>query len=512
MAGSLADGFNVAEEAVYRHPSGRTALLWRRGTEQLELGYGELGERARALAGYLAARGIGPGDRVAALLPKRPELVVLAHAVWHLGAVYMPLFTAFGPEAIAYRVRAAEAKLLATDGENQPRVDGMSVSPPVLRVDGSEWTSAMKGDHPAPEPVRRPASEPFILLFTSGTTGNAKGVPVPLEALLAFHAYMKYAVDLRPDDEFWNLADPGWAYGLYYGLVAPMVMGQTIRYLQDKFTAAGALDFMASEGISNFCGAPTAYRALKAHGVQDKSRFKLRVASSAGEPLNPEVIDWFERTFGAKLMDHYGQTEMGMAVVNHHALRHPVHPGSMGLPMPGFRAVVLDEGGQEALDTMGELCIDTKQSPLFFFPGYWKEPERTGERFEGSYYLTGDVAKLDSDGYLWFASRADDVILTAGYRVGPFEVESTLMEHPAVAEVAVLGKPDPERGELIVAYVVLAEGKSGDDALAEELKQLVKKRLAAHAYPRDIRFTRELPKTASGKVQRFVLRRELQRT
>lgn len=510
LNGNLDGGFNVAEEALYRHPERREALIWVRGADRRGFTYGELAGQARAMAAHLSERGIGPGDRVAGLLPKRPELVALAYAVWHLGAVYVPLFTAFGPEAIEHRLRASGAKLLVTDADNAPRVEGMSAGPPLLRVDGSEWRDAVNASRSAPEASRHPADRPFILLFTSGTTGQPKGVPVPLSALPAFWAYMEHAVDLRPEDRFWNLADPGWAYGLYYGLVAPMLMGQTIRYLQERFDAERAYAFLAEEAITNFCAAPTAYRTLKAHGVPEGASFSMRAASSAGEPLNPEVIEWFHRSFGAQVMDHYGQTELGMVIANHHALSHEVRPGSMGHAIPGFRPVILDTEGREVVDEMGELAVDVERSPLFFFPGYWGSEPSGRERFEGGYYRTGDVARVDRDGYFWFASRADDVILTAGYRVGPFEVESTLMEHEAVAETAVLGRPDRERGELVVAYVVLREGERPSDELARELQQLVKKRLAAHAYPREVRFVEELPKTASGKVQRYVLRQQEQ--
>jgi acetyl-CoA synthetase len=506
--GDLEVGFNVAEEALYRHPDSDIALIWQHGGQRREITYGALAKRVRHLAAAFRQRGIEPGDRVGVLLPKRPELLEVGFALWHIGAVYVPLFTAFGHDAIAARCLRADATTIFTDSEfadNAREADELDAD--IIEVDSDEYDEMRRTDPDDAPPARQLADDPFILLFTSGTTGQPKGVPVPHRALLSFHQYMTAGIDLRDDDVFWNIADPGWAYGLYYGLVGPMAMGQTIRYLQEKFDPRRALAFIEEEEITNLAGAPTAWRVIKAEGL-DIPELDLRVASSAGEPLSPEVMNWFRDTLGAPVYDHYGQTEIGMAVNNHHGFDQDVAAGSMGRPMPGFRMVVLDEEYREVVGEPGELAVDTSESPLCFFEGYLggEEAETT---FQGDYYLTNDVARVDEDGKFWFASRADDVIMTAGYRIGPSEVEGELIGHPAVAESAVVGAPDETRGEIIVAFVVLKGGYQRSDELADQLQMHVKEELAAHAYPRRIEFVDQLPKTPSGKVQRFELRDRL---
>lgn len=325
---------------------------------------------------------------------------------------------------------------------------------------------------------------------------------------------MRWGLDLQEEDFFWNLADPGWAYGLYYGLIGPLLLGKGTLFYNAPFDPDAAYRILQKYRVTNFAAAPTAYRALRAAGASADTRRKLslRVASSAGEPLNPELIAWAREHLGVPIHDHYGQTELGMVVNNHHAagLVRPLRPGSMGHPMPGFRVVVASPAGEElGPGQEGQLAVDTRQSPLFWFRGYHADPERTAERFtgDGRYYLTGDAARMDADGYVFFSGRADDIILTAGYRVGPFEVESALMAHPAVAEAAAVGKPDELRGEVVKAYVVLKPGFTPSVELAAELSQFVKSSLSAHAYPREVEFVPELPKTPSGKIQRFLLRR-----
>ena len=346
----------------------------------------------------------------------------------------------------------------------------------------------------------------FLMMSTSGTTGLAKGVPVPLKALLPFHIYMRDAVDLRPEDKFWNIADPGWAYGLYYAVTGPLMMGLTTTFYDGPFTAESTYRIIESHGITNLAGSPTAFRLLIAAGADAAARVKgqLRAVSSAGEPLNPEVIRWFEAHLSAPIHDHYGQTELGMVVNNHHRLRHAVHLGSAGLAMPGYRVAVLDDAGNELPPHhQGVLAIDIARSPLLFFNGYWKQETPA---IAGGYYRTGDTVELEPDGSISFIGRADDVITSSGYRIGPFDVESALIEHAAVIEAAVIGKPDRERTEIVKAYVVLSDEFEPSDALAEDLCQYVKRRLSAHAYPREIAFVKSLPKTPSGKLQRFILR------
>src|SRR5690606_11542253 len=345
-------------------------------------------------------------------------------------------------------------------------------------------------------------NDPFLLMFTSGTTGPAKPLKVPLKALIAFASYMQNAIGLTPEDAFWNIADPGWAYGLYYAITGPLMLGHSTLFYEGGFNAESVCEIVKEYGITNLAGAPTAYRMMMAADPAQmaKLRGKLRVVSSAGEPLNQEVIRWFNEVLDVPNYDHYGETEVGMVVCNHHALEHPVRSGSAGFASPGYRIAVVDEQGHElAADIPGILAVDISQSPMMWFSGY---EESRKSPFVGHYYLTGDTAEIHADGSMSFVGRSDDVITTSGYRVGPFDVESALLEHDAVIEAAVIGVPDPERTEVIKAFVILANNFAASTHLEEELGQFVKKRLSAHAYPRLIEFVTELPKTPSGKIQR----------
>jgi acetyl-CoA synthetase len=285
-----------------------------------------------------------------------------------------------------------------------------------------------------------------------------------------------------------------------------LLLGHATTFYDGPFTPESTYRLIRTRRITNLAGAPTAFRLLITAGPDAAAGIKnqLRAVSSAGEPLNPEVIRWFAEHLGAPIYDHYGQTELGMVVNNHHRLRHHVHPGSAGFAMPGYRVAVLGEQDQELPPNVpGMLAIDIARSPLLWFTGYFKQPTPA---IAGGYYRTGDTVELELDGRISFVGRADDVITSSGYRIGPFDVESALIEHPAVVEAAVIGKPDRERTELVKAFVVLAAGTAPSDALAEELSLYVKRRLSAHAYPREIEFVEQLPKTPSGKLQRFLLR------
>ena len=346
----------------------------------------------------------------------------------------------------------------------------------------------------------------FMMMSTSGTTGSPKGVPVPLSALTSILVYMRDCIDLRAEDRFWNLADPGWAYGLYYAVIGPLLMGHATTLYEGPFTVESTYRIVETHRITNLAGAPTAFRLMIAAGPEAaaKVKGKLRVISSAGEPLNPEIIRWCAEHLAAPIHDHYGQTENGIMVANHHRLRHAVQPGSAGFPVPGFRIAVIDEAGKELPPNVpGVLAVDIARSPLMWFTGYWQQETPA---IGGGYYRTGDTVELEPDGRFSFIGRSDDVITSSGYRIGPFDVESALIEHPAVVESAVIGKPDPERTEIVKAFVVLRSGTEPSNALAEELSQFVKQRLSAHAYPREVEFVRQLPKTPSGKLQRFILR------
>ena len=524
FAGSLKTGLNVCVECCDRHvASGGIALNWESATGQrASFTFAEMQQLAAKFANLLTEQGVKPGDVVAGMLPRTPELLATILGTWRAGAVYQPLFTAFGPKAIEHRINMSAAKLVVTDTINRAKLDEVAGCPTVAVVTRPGETVAagdldfraeLAAKSSSFEPVLRKGTDLFLMMSTSGTTGLPKGVPVPLSALPAFYSYMRDAVDLRPDDKFWNIADPGWAYGLYYAVTGPLLLGHTTTFYEGAFTADSTYSIIKRHGITNLAGAPTAYRLLIAAGPEAAAGVKgqLRVVSSAGEPLNPEVIRWFAEHLAAPIHDHYGQTELGMAVNNHHGLRHTVRPGSAGFAMPGFRVAVLDDESRELpANVPGVLAVDLNRSPLMWFSGYWQQETPA---IAGGYYRTGDTVELEADGSVSFVGRADDVITSSGYRIGPFDVESALIEHPAVIEAAVIGKPDPERTEIVKAYVVLASDYQGSEQLAEELRQYVKKRLSAHAYPREIEFLEQLPKTPSGKLQRFVLRkREVDQT
>ncbi|MFT0519983.1 AMP-binding protein [Pseudomonas faucium] len=507
-------GLNACVECCDRHVGeGRAALVWEdRDGNGKRYSFEQLQALASRFANVLKDQGVGAGDRVAGLLPRTPELLVTILATWRLGAVYQPLFTAFGPKAIEHRVAQSGAKVVVTDRGNRPKLDELAACPVRITVNAAEgeldFQRLLDAAAPECEPVLRSGDDPFLLMFTSGTTGPAKPLEVPLRAIVAFQGYMRDAIDLRPADNFWNLADPGWAYGLYYAVTGPLSLGHATTFYDGPFSVESCARVIDKLGITNLAGSPTAYRLLIAAGREFSAPIqgRLRVVSSAGEPLNPEVIRWFADELGVTIHDHYGQTELGMVLCNHHGLQHPVHLGSAGFAIPGHRIVVLDEQGAELpAGQPGILAVDREQSPLCWFGGYQGLPTKS---FVGKYYLSGDTVELNADGSISFVGRSDDVITTSGYRVGPFDVESALIEHPAVIEAAVIGKPDPERTELIKAFVVLAAGVSGSEALQEALRQHVRQRLYAHAYPREIEFVSELPKTPSGKLQRFILRNQ----
>lgn len=505
---------NACVECCDRHAgAGKLALLCEDADgNSAHYSFDQLKLQAARFANVLKGQGVLPGDRVAGLMPRTAELLVTILATWRLGAVYQPLFTAFGPKAIEHRLEQSHARVVVTDALNRAKLDDVSGCPTIITVTARrgelDFHRCLDGAADVCEPVMRSADDPFLLMFTSGTTGPAKPLEVPLRAIVAFQGYMRDAIDLRPDDRFWNLADPGWAYGLYYAVTGPLALGHATTFFDGPFSVDNCARVIDKLGITNLAGSPTAYRLLIAAGPQFSTPVKgrLRVVSSAGEPLNPEVIRWFADELGVTIHDHYGQTELGMVLCNHHGLQHPVHLGSAGFAIPGHRIVVLDEQGNElAAGQPGILAVDREQSPLCWFNGYHGLPTKA---FVGKYYLSGDTVELNPDGSISFVGRSDDVITTSGYRVGPFDVESALIEHPAVIEAAVIGKPDPARTELIKAFVVLARGYQGSAELEETLRQHVRQRLYAHAYPREIEFVSELPKTPSGKLQRFILRNQ----
>ncbi len=529
------DGANVAVAHLLcdRHAQepDRVALRYEDATgKATTYTFTELRDLSAKCAGVLHSLGVAKGDRVATLLPKTPELLITTLALWRLGAVHVPLFTAFGPQAIMYRVGHSGARVLVTDTMNrvkigqEDRVSSVQASlAHVVTVEGLEPDGGLPGDIPfwtgleAAAPVVTPVvgtgEDVLILIYTSGTTGEPKGVEVPVKALASMEAYMRFGLDLRDEDVYWNMADPGWAYGLFYALIGPFLLGQATLLFNVPFDVQATYRILQKYGVTNLATAPTAFRVMRATGGpgEIKQHLRLRVASTAGEPLNPDVMAWAVEHLGVSIHDHYGQTELGMVVTNNHlpALQRPLRPGSAGHAMPGFRMVILDESGIElGPGHEGQLAVDTQQSPLYGFRGYYQDPARTAERFtsSGRYYLTGDAASQDAEAYIFLTGRCDDIITSASYRIGPYELESALMEHAAVAEAAVVGIPDPLRGEVVKAYVVVKARYTPSKTLAVELRQLVRVNLSAYACPREVEFVDQLPKTPSGKIQRFLLR------
>lgn len=511
---------NAAELLCDRHPADAVAFTFvAPDLGSVDLTFGELRARSERVAAALAELGVREGDRVATLMGKSQELVVALLAIWRLGAVHVPLFTAFAPGAIAMRVNGNGTTFVITDGAQRDKL-APSADLPAEREwriittgtpvgDDVAFQTLLENTGPAPESVAIGGDGVLVELFTSGTTGTPKAVPMRLGGMAGVVMYLEYGIDYADGDVFWNIADPGWAYGLYIAILAPMATGRRSLLVCAAFDPALTWRVLKEFGVTNFAAAPTVYRALRHAPIPDG--LVLRHLSSAGEPLTPDVITWSRQALGVEIRDHYGQTETGMTVVNawHPDLIAEIKTGSMGKPMPGYTVQVLqlDSDDPAAVGEAGRVAIATS-SPLLTFRGYRNAPESSAARFtaDGEWYLTGDVAALDADGYLTFASRDDDVILMAGYRIGPFEVESVLTSHDSISEAAVIGVPDELRGEVLIAVAVLAPGVGPDEALTADLQQLVKQKLAAHVYPRRIHYVPELPKTPSGKVQRFLLR------
>lgn len=543
-------GANAAELFCDRHPADHTAFtVVQSDLSFQDVTYGELREKSARFAAALTTLGVRRGDHVATLMGKSAELVVALLGIWRLGAVDVPLFTAFAHDAIAFRLQATGARLVICDADQRRKLvppGGVpnDASPLVVVARGEAFgydvafaemaagTGAFSGlDEEAASLGGSPSGMPdagpvapgtpvavggdgtLVQLFTSGTTGAPKGVPVPLRSVASFVGYQEFGLDVRAEDVFWNMADPGWAYGLYFALLAPLATGTRSLLVSAGFSPGLTWAVLEKFQVTNFAAAPTVYRALRA-GSAAGQQHALRRASSAGEPLTPDVIEWGSGAFGLEVRDQYGQTEHGMVAANawHEDLLLPLRPGSMGMSLPGWTVDVLSESADSpaADDEPGRVAINIAASPFYWFSSYVDAPEKTAERFVagGAWYVTGDAGSRDAQGYIHFSSRDDDVIIMAGYRIGPFDVESVLVTHPAVAEAAVIGVPDEIRGEVLEAYVVLNEPHEPSEVLATELQQLVKAKFAAHAYPRRVHFLAELPKTPSGKVQRFVLRRE----
>jgi acetyl-CoA synthetase len=534
LAGLPGGGLNIAHEAVDRHlgtpRESRTAIRWiGKAGARLELSYRELARETSRFADALRGLGLSSGERVFVLMGRRPELYVAVLGALKAGCVVTPMFSAFGPEPIATRCTIGDARVLVTTRELYERkVAGLRERLPGLKhviIVGDEpvhgpglhaWDRLVAaGSTEFPTAATEPETM-ALLHFTSGTTGTPKGAVHVHDAVLAHAVTGHYALDLHDEDVFWCTADPGWVTGTSYGIIAPLVAGVTNVVVEAEFDAQAWYEVLQRERVSVWYTAPTAIRMmmkLGAEAVRPYDLTALRFMASVGEPLNPEAVVWGLEAFGLPFHDNWWQTETGGIMIANYAAM-DIKPGSMGKPLPGITAAIMrrSEGGvvepvtQAGID--GELALKTPWPSMM--RAYLHEEARYRKCFAGGWYFTGDLARRDDDGYFWFVGRADDVIKSAGHLIGPFEVESALLEHPAVAEAGVIGIPDPTVGEMVKAFVALKPGFEPSEALNRELLGHARKRLGAAVAPKQIAFSDNLPKTRSGKIMRRLLKaREL---
>ena len=513
--------YNFAVDVVdhWGEDAQKLAMLWvnERGDEK-RLTFRDFTVRSNQVGNALRTTGIRKGDRILIMSPRLPEWWEAVLGIMKIGAISMPGTTLLTPKDVAYRIQAAEAVAVITDEEGALKVEQVANECPTLRLKivlGAEregWVNYARAVAVAmstlkPEPTR--SDEPMMIYFTSGTVGYPKMVLHTHVSYPIGHIVTgKYWLDLKPTDLHWNLSDTGWAKAAYSNLFGPWIMGAAMFTFdgRGRFDARQTLELLERYPISTFCAPPTAYRLLVLENLRHYNLAALRHCIGAGEPLNPEVIEAWQRGTGQIIRDGYGQTETVILVANFPPL--PVKPGSMGKPSPGLTIGIVDDDGREVpAGIEGDIAVKlTPIRPVGLFKEYWRNPEATSNCIRGEWYITGDRAIRDADGYFWFIGRADDVIISAGYRIGPFEVESALVEHPSVAEAAVVASPDQLRGEIVKAFVILAPGHQPSEQLMQDLQEHVKRVTAPYKYPREIEFTTELPKTISGKIRRVELR------
>ncbi|TQJ33692.1 acetate--CoA ligase [Arthrobacter sp. SLBN-122] len=534
-------GLNIAYEAVDRHVAegrgGKEALRFvgaDGGTRSLS--YAGLAERSGRFAAMLKGLGVGRGERVFSLLGRSPELYAAVLGTFRNGSVFCPLFSAFGPEPVRQRLHLGDGRVLVTTKAlYRKKVAPVRDFLPGLRhillvdADGSpepetlDLAELLAQADPTGEIAGTQPGDMALLHFTSGTTGTPKGAIHVHDAVTAHYATGRFALDLHPDDIYWCTADPGWVTGMSYGIIAPLVHGVTAIVDEEELDADRWYRILAEQRVTVWYTAPTALRMLMKAGAERAAGHDLsalRFIASVGEPLNPEAVVWGQDVLGLPVHDNWWQTETGgIMIANYPAM--DIRPGSMGRPLPGIEAALVArdadgklviKDGQAVLvtgpDTVGELALRPGWPSMF--RGYLNEEERYRRCFAGGWYLTGDLAKRDGDGYFWFVGRGDDVIKSSGHLIGPFEVESCLMEHPAVAEAGVIGVPDPVAGEVVKAFVELTPGNEPTEQLQLDIIGFARKRLGAAVAPRLLDFTTTLPKTRSGKILRRLLKsREL---
>jgi acetyl-CoA synthetase len=519
---------NAAQNAIDRHAltfrKNKVALYWEGEAGQKErFTFADLSKLSSQFANVLKNLGVERGERVFFFLPRVPALYWGFLGALKRGAIAGTLFAAFGPQAILDRLDNSDACVLVTSKDLLPRLKKIRNSlkhlKKIILVDGPSSAKdvlslqeLMKKASPRFKALPMKATDPAFMLYTSGTTGKPKGVVHAHLAILHEHMTAKWVLDLSDEDVYWCTADPGWVTGIAYNILGSWSNGASSLVYQGRFDPEKWYSLIQEYGVNVWYTAPTAIRMLAANS--SKSLLKkydfssLRHLASVGEPLNPEAVWWGMKAFGLPFHDNWWQTETGgILIANYPSL--DIKPGSMGKPVPGVKAgIVSDQGKELGVNKIGNLAIRPGWPSMM--KKIWRRKKKYESYFTNNWYISGDLAYKDKDGYFWFVGRSDDVIKTAGERVGPFEVESALVEHPAVIEAGVIGKPDPMRGEIIKAFVVLAHGQKPSEELKEKLKKHVKSHLAGHAYPREIEFTKLLPKTRSGKiVRRFLKSKEL---
>jgi acyl-coenzyme A synthetase/AMP-(fatty) acid ligase len=511
-------GFDVVDHWAEAAPD-HLAIYYVSGEEKKEVTFSEIADRSGRLACALTELGLKRGDRVLVILPRIVPWWETLIGLFKAGIVAIPGTTLLTVKDIAYRLDLAQAAAVITDLEGAEKVDAIAASAPHLRHRVLVAEENRPGWHrfddlitSQPKPIDRistRAEEPALVYFTSGTTGMPKMVLHTHASYgLGHRVTGRFWLDLREEDLHWNVSDTGWAKAAWSSLFGPWNCGANlfVQHTAGKFQPADVLTCLAQYPITTLCAAPTIYRWLVQLDLEKFRPMALRHCVAAGEPLNPEVIAVWKKATGLTIRDGYGQTETVLLCGNFPGV--DVKPGSMGLPTPGFDLAVIDEAGKPApVDQEGDIAIRIEpERPLGLFREYWQDRAATAHAFRQGWYRTGDCGRIDAEGYFWFVGRADDVITSSAYRIGPFEVESALVEHPAVVEAAVVGKPDPFRGEIVLAFVVLAKGYVASAALKTELQEHVKRTTAPYKYPREIEFVDDLPKTVSGKIRRVELR------
>lgn len=514
--------FNIADAICDRHVGAdRTALIYETADGAVtDFTFEALQERSRRLANALSAQGINRGDRIGILLPQCPEALITHLAAYRIGAIALPLFTLFGPDALAYRLNDSGAKAVVSNTEGIEKLiqlrDQLTAKPLLIaiedRVDGStlEWSALIEAASSSHTTVATAAEDPAIIVYTSGTTGNPKGVLYAHRTLLGHMPGVEFPHDFFPQsgDRMWTPADWAWAGGLMDVLLPSLFHGIPVLAKRlKKFDPEEAFSLIGRHGVRNAFMPPTALKMMRqVTRPQERFSYAMRSIASGGERLGEEMLGWGREVFGFTMNEFYGQTEANLTVGNCASIM-SLKEGSMGRAMPGHVLEVVDEEGHPVKP--GETgTIAVKAPDPVFFLCYWNMPDATKEKFCNGWLLTGDTGHRDEEGYFWFHGRNDDVIISGGYRIGPTEIEDCLMQHPAVALVAVIGVPDSVRGEVVKAFVVPRVGTTVDDALREDMQQFVKARLSAHEYPRQIEIRDSLPMTITGKIRRKDLRDE----